>query len=309
MENILHKTRIAFFGTKGWFFTNKYLEKFISSGANIVVFVQDTTGSFKSTLQDEGSGEIIEQAAKRLNVPVLTPEDIKDKKFQKQFTLYKPDVIVVCGYQYYIPKEVINAVPIGIINFHSSLLPRHCGMHPGFWTIWYGDRTSGMTVHFMDDGIDTGDIIYFSKVPVKTGDTIETLYERIWNSGMTLADKLLDDLDKGSLLRKKQDYSKYTYNYDICERDFELDFRQPAEILKRRIMMLPGKFYFNLGCIKFYVYDCDVLNKPLKTRKFKINIPYLINEQIIFVTPRQFLAIKKVKKDRMDFNPLDLLKI
>jgi len=305
----MRKTKIAFFGTQGWQITNRHLERFIAGNANIVVFVKNSSDDFKSTIQKETTGENIEQIAKKLNIPVLSPLDIKSKKFQEELASYKPDAIIVCGYQYYIPKEIRDIAPIGTINFHSSLLPRHCGMHPGFWTIWYGDKISGMTLHFMDDGIDTGDIIYFSKVPVKTGDTVESLYKRIWNSSIPLVDKLLDDLDKGSLPRKKQDYSKYTYNYEICDKDFELDFRQPAEVLAGRVMMFRGKFYFILNNSRYYVNECKIINEPSKTRKYKINTPYLIDGQVAFATPRQYFVINKIQKDGKDINPLDLVEI
>ena len=135
---------------------------------------------------------------------------------------------------------------LGTLNFHTSLLPRHAGMHPGFWTIWYGDKKSGMTIHFMDEGIDTGDIAYQSVVPVITGDTIESLYQRIWDSSGKLIKKLLSDIEESNITRKKQDYLDYFYNYEITEKDFELDFRKPAETLYNRIKMMPGRFYVKL---------------------------------------------------------------
>jgi len=209
----------------------------------------------------------------------------------------KPDVFIVCGYQLYLPKQLLDIPSLGVINFHSSLLPRHCGMHPGFWTIWYGDKESGMTVHYMDEGLDTGDIIYRTKVPVLLGDTIETLYDRIWESSIPLVDRLLKDLEKGSLPRESQDRSKYFYNYDITEKDFELDFRQPAEVLYGRVKMMPGKFYFILNGEKYYVRDCSIVEEPVVTRKFRLRVPFIMGKKLVFATPQRFLRIDEIIKN------------
>jgi len=303
------KTRIAFFGSAGWKLTNIHLKRFIERKANIVVFVRSSADKVKSTVQKTNTRESMEHAAKRLGIPLLSRENIKTKEFQEEFLRYKPDAAIVCGYQLYIPRSIRDIVPIGIINFHSSLLPRHAGMHPGFWTIWYGDKISGMTVHFMDDGIDTGDILYVSKVQVKNEDSIESLYERIWESSTPLVDRLLYDLDKETLPRTSQDYSKYIYNYEITDKDFELDFRQPAEILAGRVSMLPGRFYVVLNNEKYFLDDCRAVDESVNTRKFKINKPYFIDRKVVYVTPRQYLEIKKVHKDGADFKPVDLLRI
>ncbi|MBU4451087.1 MAG: hypothetical protein KKE35_07330 [Actinobacteria bacterium] len=246
----MYKTKIAFFGTSGWEITSRHLEEFLKNKANISVFVEAPSHLFKSTSTKKESFESISNIAKRLGIPMLAPENARDHVFARELASFKPDVIVVCGYQFYIPDEILKIPPLGIINFHSSLLPRHAGMHPVFWTIWYGDKKTGMTVHFMDEGIDTGDIIFKTEVDVKLGDTVELLYDRIFDSSIPLVGKLLNDLDNGVLAREPQDYKKYFYNYDINEKDFELDFRQPAEILAGRVLMLPGKFYFELNSEK-----------------------------------------------------------
>jgi methionyl-tRNA formyltransferase len=199
--------------------------------------------------------------------------------------------------------EIISLPPMGTLNFHASLLPRHSGMHPGFWTIYYGDKHSGMVVHFMDKGIDTGDIAYASRVPVKTRDTIEMLYERIYETCPGLIGQLMEDMETDSIPRKPQNYEDYIYNYEIIEKDFELDFRQPAEILMGRVKMLPGKFYFTIDGEKYHVRDCSVFREHLDSRKFETGRPYELDGDIYFVTPRSYLKIIEAEKDG---KPVDL---
>ncbi len=269
---------------------------FLDNKANIVAFVEADIKKISTTVTKKDPYENIACVAKRLNIPIYCPEDLKEQEFIKYLKSFSADVFIVCGFQFYIPETILNIPPLGVINFHSSLLPRHCGMHPGFFTIWYGDRESGMTIHFMDNGLDTGDIIRQSKVSVFAGDTIATLYNRIWDSSETLVPKLLKDLDNENLPRTPQDMSTYFYNYELSEKDFELDFRQPAEILYGRVKMLPGKFYYIWNGKKYYVKDCTIVKESKKNRKYILRTPIDDNGKTIFLTPRRYLQIDKVRK-------------
>lgn len=278
-------------------FTNRHLDYFLKFDPNIVGFVVDTRGVRSTTIPNASKYKDIIKIAGEMGIPMLDPGTVKDKSLVEDLKKLEPDIFIVCGYQFFLPGEIINLPPMGTINFHASLLPRHSGMHPGFWTIYYGDKHSGMVVHFMDKGIDTGDIAYRSKVPVLPGDTIEVLYERIYETCPGLVEKLLLDMENDSIPGIPQDYSEYLYNYEIVEKDYELDFRQPAEILSGRIKMLPGKFYFVLAGEKYFVDDCSVFKEHIEARKFVMDKPYILNNEIYFVTPRSFLEVKGIKKD------------
>ncbi|HUT65835.1 MAG TPA: formyltransferase family protein [Spirochaetota bacterium] len=299
----MHETKIVFFGTDGQELTSRHLEALVEHKANIIALVSAPPGTISTTHAKKNQYEGINKTAQRLNIPVYSPRDPKDQKFVDTLKQLKADVYIVCGYQYYLTQEILNTPPLGSINFHSSLLPRHAGMHPGFWTIWYGDNETGLVVHHMDKGIDTGDIIYETRVHVEPRDTIDSLYNRIWKSSIHLVPCLLDDLDRRNLPRKPQDMSKYLYNYEIIDKDFELDFRQPAEVLCRRVAMLPGKLYFVCNKNRYYVEDCVSINEPVFTRNFRTNIPYVINDDLLFVTPNKFLKIKKVIFENKEIDP------
>jgi methionyl-tRNA formyltransferase len=245
--------------------------------------------------------------ATELGAPLYCPRTPKDPEFLQTMQDLKPDVIIVCGYQFYIPETLLNIPPQGVINFHTSLLPRHCGRHPGWQTIWYGDKETGMTVHYMDKGLDTGDIIYQNKIPVLPGDTVDSLYQRIWDACEPLVKQLLDDLDNNSVPREPQDPALYFYNYEIDECDWELDFRQPAEILKNRVDMMPGKFFFNYQDRKYYIKECSLAKESLFTRNFRLRVPCIFEGKLTFVTPRMFLQIDKIVIDGRDEDPLSVI--
>ena len=308
MNSRKDKKRIVFFGSGEMDFSNRHLDYFMKFDPNIVGFVVDTRGVRSTTVSNVSAFKDIVKAAKEMNVPMLNPGTVKNASLVDDLKKLDPDIFIVCGYQFFLPEEIISLPPMGTLNFHASLLPRHSGMHPGFWTIYYGDKYSGMVVHFMDNGIDTGDIAYHSKVPVKIGDTIEALYERIYKTCPELVEKLILDMENDVIPRTPQNYSDYLYNYEIVEKDFELDFRQPAEILMSRIKMLPGKFYFNLDDEKYHIEDCSVFKEHIEARKFKIGKPYSLNNEIFFVTPHSFLKVKGIKKDGKKMDPSSLLR-
>ena len=165
-----------------------------------------------------------------------------------------------------------------------------------------------MVVHIMDKGIDTGDVIYETRVPVRIGDNVNTLYHRIFETSRPLVPRLLDDLDAGTLPRKPQDMSKYLYNYEIEAKDYELDFRQPAEILLGRVALAPGKFYFVLKGEKIFVTRCTVIEEPGNARKYFLSTPFVVKNKLVFATPRRFLRMDSVTRGDKEFDPISLVR-
>ena len=305
----MHKTRIAYFGTRGQELTSCHLDRFVKHEANIVGIVEAPPGSISTTHKVKDPYDGIDIVAARLKVPLLCPKSPKDPVFLSAIREMRPDVIIVNGYQFFLTKELLDIPPLGVINFHASLLPRHAGMHPVFWAIWYGDKETGMVVHFMDQGIDTGDIIYETRVPVLAGDNVNELYHRVFETSMLLVQRLLDDLDARALPRKPQDMSKYFYNYEIEGKDYELDFRQPAEVLLGRVAMAPGKFYFMLKDEKYFVTKCSVVAEPGNTRRYFLSVPFAVKNKFVFATPRRLLQIDSVRRGNKEFDPVSLMQI
>jgi methionyl-tRNA formyltransferase len=302
----MKKTKILFFGTPIWELTNRHLKIFLENDANIIAFVEADISRISTTVDKDNSYESITSVANRLKKPIFCPKSMKDPDFIKYLKSFGADIFIICGFQFYLNKEILDIPPMGVLNFHSSLLPRHSGMHPGFFTIWYGDKETGMTVHYMDNQIDTGDMAYQSKVPVLFGDDVNTLYDRIWKTSDALIKQLLFDLDNRSVPRTPQDMSKYHYNYELSEKDFELDFRQPAEILFGRAKMMPGKFYFKLNNEKYFIDECTVVKEPQSGRKYELGKLFELNKKVIFITPKYYLQIDKIKNNNKEIDPLSL---
>lgn len=303
------KSRIVFFGTRIWELTSKHLNMFLEKDANIVAFVEASKKNISTTVTKEDPYENITEVGARLNIPIFAAENMTDSLLIKFLKEFKADVFIVCGFQFYFPEEVLNIPKLGVLNFHSSILPRHAGMHPGFFTIYYGDKESGMAIHYMDSSIDAGDIAYQSVVPVYKGDDIASLYDRIWNSSETLIDRLLIDLDKKALPRIPQDMKQYFYNYEISVEDYKLDFRIEAEILFNRVSMMPGKFYFKFDNIKYFVQKCEEIKQPLTDRFYSLREPFIYKDKLTFITPKNYLQINEIIKEGKTLNPLSIIHI
>ena len=286
----MRKKRIVIIGTRTWELTSIHLDYFIKNNANIVGILESPTEGITTTTSGGSSSRPINVAAEELSIPIICGKP-KDEGVMDQLREWAPDIIVVIGYQFFLPDEFLNIPPMGVLNFHTSLLPRHCGRHPGFWTIWCGDKQSGMAVHFMDSGLDTGEIAYKSYVSVENGDTVDSLYDRIWNNDECVVKQLLEDVDNDCVPRMPQDKSEYTYNYVPHEKDFELDFRQPAQLLVNRHLVKLYKSCIILNGEKYPVFKCTAIDEPTTSRNFKLNTPYEYNGNLVYMTPNKWLQI------------------
>jgi methionyl-tRNA formyltransferase len=303
----MRKKRIVIIGTRTWELTSIHLEYFVRNDAHIVGILESPTEGITTTTSGGSSSKPIDVVAKERSIPIICGKP-KDKGVMDQLREWAPDVIVVIGYQFFLPDEFLKIPPMGVLNFHTSLLPRHCGRHPGFWTIWYGDKQSGMAVHFMDSGLDTGEIAYKSYVPVKDGDTVDSLYDRIWKSDESIVKQLLDDVEDDCVPKTPQKKSDYTYNYVPHEKDFELDFRQTAQLLVNRHLVKPNKSYIVLNGEQYPVAQCTAIDEPTTSRNFKLNTPYECQGKLVYMTPNRWLQIDLVLVNDEPSAALDLAK-
>ncbi len=141
------------------------------------------------------------------------------------------------------------------MNFHASLLPAYRGKHPLFWALRNGERRAGLTVHRMDAGLDTGDILYQVAVPTRRRDSVEMLYERVMDRSVSLVSRLLDDLEAGVVPRRLQPARGASYYSAASEDDFRLNWTRPAIQLERWICATPGRCFWETGGRRWYVND------------------------------------------------------
>src|ERR1700704_273091 len=187
----------------------------------------------------------IKKALSATEIPVLQPARIKDRQAIEEIRSLKPDVIVVMAYGQILPRAVLEIPRIACLNLHVSLLPRWRGAAPIQAAIAAGDRETGITVIYMDEGLDTGDILLQRKIDIEPNDTGGSLHDRL---GEMAPDALLESLrllDEGSAPRAPQDNAQSTLASKLTREDGRIDWSEPADVIERKIRAYdpwPGAF-------------------------------------------------------------------
>ena len=164
----------------------------------------------------------VKELALKENIPVFTPENIKED-YQVILDV-KPDLIVTCAYGKIIPKELILLPKYGCVNIHASLLPKYRGAAPIQWALINGEKVTGVTLMYMDEFMDTGNIIDTVQYEIKDTDDVGVLHEVLSKLGSTLLEKNLAYLVSGNVKRIKQNNDEATYASMINREMEELNF-------------------------------------------------------------------------------------
>ncbi len=198
------------------------------------------------------------------NIPVYQPETLKDGAIKPLLEEINPDVIVVAAYGKILPEYVLKYPKYGCINVHGSLLPEYRGASPIQRAVLDGKKETGITIMFMEKGLDTGDILLCEKTDIPENMTSGELFDKLADIGGKLLVKALHALENGEIKPVKQDDSLATYAEKIEESECTVDFAKPAREVHNKIRGLspfPGAYAFLDGkVVKFYdsrVEDAD----------------------------------------------------
>ena len=176
---------------------------------------------------------------------------------------YAPDVIVVAAYGQILPESILNIPKYGCVNIHASLLPKYRGAAPIEWAIIDGEKETGVTTMYMAKGLDTGDMIEHSIVPIGDDDTGETLTDKLAASGAQLILSTLEKLENGTAVRTPQDDSLSCYASMLNKGMGDIDFSEPAEKIERLVRGLqPGPCaYTRIGGKNVKIYGAKVVSR------------------------------------------------
>jgi methionyl-tRNA formyltransferase len=169
----------------------------------------------------------IKEAAYKLHLKIYQPEKIGSATSVAQLTYLKPDLIVVAAYGQILTKDILNLPKYGCLNLHASLLPKYRGASPIHAAIAAGERQSGMTIMWMDEGLDTGDILLQESVTLRRHETAETLHDRLAKIGADALLKALPLVETGNAPRIKQDKSKATLTKKLSKEDGHINWDRP----------------------------------------------------------------------------------
>jgi methionyl-tRNA formyltransferase len=237
--------RVVSFGFQTWGF--KTLQALIELGHDVVLAVTHPASehSYRAIFADS-----VEDLARDRGIPV----HLTDRVDAETIDLVKraePEVIVVNSWYTWMPPELYNLPPHGTLNLHDSLLPKFTGFSPVLWALISGESEFGLTVHRMDDGLDTGDILIQSALPIGPTDTGTELVRRAMDLIPGAVRDALSALESGTAVWRPQNKAERTYFHKRSERDSLMDWNWRAEDLERFVRALsepyPRAFTFYRG--------------------------------------------------------------
>jgi methionyl-tRNA formyltransferase len=185
----------------------------------------------------------IKLAARALGL--LTFEPVRIRDMQKELAAFRADLFLVIAYGQILPKAVLDLPGMGCINVHASLLPRHRGASPVHAAILAGDACTGVTTMWMNEGLDTGDLLARVECPIGPEETAGELHDKLAGLAPAVLCSSLDLIAEGMAPRIPQDPSQATLCGKLRRADGALDWSLPSEELARRVRGLapwPGAF-------------------------------------------------------------------
>jgi methionyl-tRNA formyltransferase len=177
----------------------------------------------------------VKELALSANIPVFQPTSLKSETELQQLCDLKPDLMVVVAYGMILPQAVLDTPVLGCINVHGSLLPRWRGAAPIQRAIMAGDEKTGVTIMKIIYKLDAGDMLHKEECPITAQDTSEDLYVKLAGLGADGLEKVLAQIESGTLHAEKQDENLVTYAEKLTKSEAELDWNLPAEQLARKV--------------------------------------------------------------------------
>jgi methionyl-tRNA formyltransferase len=241
-------TKIVFMGTPD--FSVPILRRLVKEGYDIVGVVTqpDRPKGRKKTLTPPP----VKVEAENHGIKVLQPEKIRNEV--EDVLSLEPDLIVTAAFGQILPKELLEAPKFGCINVHASLLPELRGGAPIHYSILQGKDKTGITIMYMAEKLDAGDILTQTEVKIEERDTVGSLHDKLSEAGVKLLSETIPQLLEGKLTPKKQDDTKATFASNIKREQEKVDWTKSGEEIYNQIRGL------NPWPVAFTTYE----NQPLK---------------------------------------------
>ena len=190
------------------------------------------------------------------NIEIIQPRRLKDSELINKIKDLAPDLIVVVAYGKIIPREIIDIPKYGIINVHSSLLPKYRGASPIHSAILNGDKETGVSIMYIEEELDSGDVILMESCEITETDTLGTLHDRLKVLGAELLGKTLDLIENGEVSAAPQDHSKATFVKPITKEEEKIDWNKSTNEVYNKVRGLnpfPGAYtVFKDTVVKIY---------------------------------------------------------
>lgn len=279
--------RVVFMGTPD--FAVHVLEKLIEN-TNIVLVVtkKDAYVGRKKVLTESP----VAICAHEHNIEVYKPNKLKED--YEYILNKKPDIIITCAYGSIVPKVVLDYPSYGCINVHASLLPKYRGASPIVASILNGEKETGITIMYMDEGIDTGNIIMSRSIEIEDNDNSLSLSNKLSLLGANLLIDTLPKIFEGENFDIPQDNEEATYVGMLKREDEHIDFNNSVENIKNQVRAFSPEPYafINIDDTEYKISEVEIK----KCDVFNIGIIVEVNKESFGITAKDGIVyIKRIK--------------
>ena len=242
----MKKLRVVFMGTPN--FAVPVLENLIeNTNVELVVTQPDAFVGRKKVLTPSP----VKAKALENNIEVFNPNKIREE--YDRILEVNPDIIITCAYGQIIPKILLDLPKYKCVNVHASLLPKYRGGAPIHASLLNGDEYTGITIMYMAEGMDDGNIITQEKIRIEDNDNINTLSDKLSKLGAKLLIETLPSILDGTCDSIKQNENEVTFAYTIKRKDEQLDFNNNFKDIFNKVRGLYNRSYFIMNGVEYKV--------------------------------------------------------
>lgn len=250
--------RIVFMGTPD--FSVPALEALVQGGHEVTAVVTQPD-------KPKGRGKAVQmtpvkEKAMELGIPVYQPAKVRDPEFVEFLRSLEPDAVVVVAFGQLLPKAILDLPRYGCINIHASLLPKYRGAAPIQWAVIDGEKETGITTMYMDEGLDTGDMLEKTVIPIDGKETGGSLHDKLSAAGGELILSTLKGLENGTLKGTPQGDGETCYAKMLKKSLGDIDWTMDAAAIERLIRGLNPwpSAYTALHGKTLKIWEADVLD-------------------------------------------------
>ena len=291
--------RIVFMGTPD--FSVPALEALVEGGHEVVAAITQPDkpkGRGKAVLMTP-----VKEKAMELGIPVYQPVKVRGPEFVEKLRQMEPDAIVVVAFGQILPKSILEIPRYGCVNIHASLLPKYRGAAPIQWAVIDGERESGVTTMFMNEGLDTGDMLEKEAVTLDPKETGGSLHDKLSAIGGRLILSTLKGLEDGTLKGTPQTDEGSCYAKMLKKSLGDIDWTMDAAAIERLIRGLNPwpSAYTCLHGKTLKIWDGDVLEREYGVEPG--TVAEVAKDRLVVQTGQGSLAIRSLQlegKKRMD---------
>lgn len=285
--------RIVFMGTPNFAVT--ILQHLIENNYNVV-------GVITAPDKPAGRGRKLNQSAIKKyalsqNLPILQPKNLKDSDFNSELKALKANLHIVVAFRM-LPKSVWSMASLGTFNLHASLLPAYRGAAPINWAIINGETKTGVTTFFIDEKIDTGEIILQKEIPIKEDETVGQLHDTLMYLGANLVTETVDLIAKGNVKTTKQPELEEKSAPKLYPHNCKIDWSKSLEGIYNHIRGLnpyPSAWTTIINDNKEITAKLYKVAKEFCSHKFDIGKIITSKKELKVATKDGFLIINEIK--------------